>query len=289
MLAAWLTDGLNHGKKANEKTNPTATPNPGSNPVRTSTGNTVLSVVRKSNAGPLIKRGIVHSMIARDSSLVSRLFHEPSAAAGSYIEYDLPVESTGDFELEIDVSTIVDNAVKGIVGLATANIPEHLMLCINSGQPKLYSDGQTPGQGTTNVADGKLWRLGLQRSGNNFIIKVNGSTEYTVAYADPSRLGKTYTIRVYGGQRNTSEANYYSWDGRAANFKYWNNGDKNTGQLIIDSPLDDDLNVGSAIANLANPSNPGTAYNLTSNDQAQWTKQGSTWVNGEDTMEIAYA
>jgi len=112
----------------------------------------------------------------------------------------------GDYEFKVYIATANTSKDITILSLFTENDTELLNLLVNftagSGTLKLVSAGVTPGNGTISIIDNKIHEIKLVKSGNDFSIFVDGTLDYTVTHADPSRLRDTYSAVIGARKMN---------------------------------------------------------------------------------------
>lgn len=202
---------------------------------------------------------------------ITRSFTSLNSAAGQYYEFATPVVLTGDFEIEMDFM-YDDTILAGQRLLKSLN--EDFVLYVNSSanertlvfksrnlSTSAYAfstyTGQVPSPDT-------LHNLTFKRSGNDYIMTLDGIS-----------ATKTLATEFFPLAIAHLSASATAFDGVIANFKVWTEGDRNTGTLVVDMPLDENWSTSKIARNKAIP--------LGSNNWGNSANQVTGgWVNNFD-------
>ncbi|HBS41173.1 MAG TPA: hypothetical protein DEA26_00730 [Oceanospirillales bacterium] len=114
------------------------------------------------------------------------------------------LELLGDFKLRIKF--LINGNTQSLITFCTDNTAEYFRISStdDAGKTviKLETPGKTPGNGTTEIADGLIHDIQLIKSGADFLIYIDGNYEYSTTHSSPELLGRTYT--AYIGMRTNS-------------------------------------------------------------------------------------
>lgn len=214
------------------------------------------------------------------SSPVHRYFTDLVAAGGMYYQFSSPITLSGDFEIELRFAT-TGLSVQIILGDShiTAyyfNISATLNVWVAGTERKFNF--------ITDPRDGKLHNLIYKLTGNSLQVFIDGVS-----------LGSKTIVPYLGANRfrlGNSNSATAPFNGVLSDLKIWTNGDRNTGTLVVDCPVDEAAGV-NTIANLANPANPLTRVNQPLSATELYTLNTATtpyqWENADKTKIIPIA
>lgn len=231
-----------------------------------------------------IVRAITQSITGAPSA-IQRYFWDFTAAASQYGDFSSDIVLSGDFEIEWTDALDDDASTYTVYGeSAGGQSVQHRF----GGLIRLRLPVNTvtfPGYAA--VKDGKLHVRSVRRVGNDFIYREDGVDRQTIN--NPTAAAETLTLNTLA-QNNS--ANYL--DSAASDLFIWKDGDRTTGTLIADFPLDTDLS-NPVIANRAAgaPGAPATLtmQNMTTADAEPLRRLDTSfspnrWVNVNDPNDF---
>ena len=177
-----------------------------------------------------------------------RNFMRFDATAKTAINYPMPFSIDGGFEIEFYYYFTQASINMGFFALYTDIDTEYLYGKYNKvGNMKLQSDGATPSEGATNYDDGKPHKVVFKFDAQgNYQVFVDDFLEYEDFHRkmETHVNGKMYklivgAVKAWEGASVFGYAEGYIWD-----FKLWTGGDRETGTLLIDAPLDNSAILG---------------------------------------------
>lgn len=190
-----------------------------------------------------------------------------------YILLSNPIDLDQDFEIEYKVLSSAGLGNSLVVHFGnSANTSGYIGEIKNNtfrARPSLNSIGLPPSQSD---------RLGLntvtyKRTGNTFDLYINSELITSVDYTGASSYD---AIGIY----NLPSTLNYPHDGILADFKVWAGGDRDSGSLVLDMPIDEgDLSGGATVNDKSASGNNGVAYNFVSGDTDVYTQSGLTWTS----------
>ncbi|APC46546.1 hypothetical protein [Alteromonas phage PB15] len=211
------------------------------------------------------------------SGAVSRYFTTFDAVAQSYIllSSDVGIPSSTDYEIEFDV--IPDGTTQVVIGKKEGVNPRVRILSNGDIQWEANNSGGTIVRTPSNLEVGKLNRVRLVKSGLSTSIIVNGvqaGTQETVGIdaANFNQLGRAFNFPPSGG--------------RVSDLKAWSGGDRDTGSLIFDMPINQNYTpTNNTVIDLSGNGNNGTFVNVADGDSTLYTQNSDgDWV-GENLVE----
>ncbi|CAA0365722.1 hypothetical protein ALT721_800059 [Alteromonas alvinellae] len=226
-------------------------------------------------------RSIVYPVTGLVGSVRGRFFTNFDAVAQSHILFD-PIDLLDD-DITVEVSFSTAGPLSGgtIACFYTADFTDIFGLSLDSGAfPKLFTNGNTPNKGTSQLNDGALhsMRLNLNRVTGRFSVYVDGLFEYSGVHADVASIATNYNICVgarYGYTGDGVTDQFFS--GNISNVKVYSGND-----LVFDAPIDGKY-LGSINDVLESVSDTyGTFYNVSSSSSSYFNLRDSTFTGAEE-------
>jgi hypothetical protein len=202
--------------------------------------------------------------------VVQRYFTEISAAGGQYYQLDTPLDGSGDFELEIIFSRSIATGgafilynydeLLGSYGISLYSTGDY---GIGAGTLSLFGTGVAAIGG---LQIDLMYTVTFKVSGGIVTSYLNKVQKATAPFSRPAGYAASTIGRI--GRNNGSG---FKFTGVVGGIKFWSGGDRSTGALVLDAPLDGNGVAGSVGA---------TAYNITQDDSELFSMNSSgNWVN----------
>lgn len=197
---------------------------------------------------------------------------------GHYVMQN-PIIETGDLSYKVDFLTS-SGAAQKILQLYTDTPAQKMALQLEPGGfVKFSTDGNTPGQGAVNRADGVLHelRLDVNVTTGAFTVFVDGNVEYTGTHDSPALLSQSFDLDIGRRRDNTAAPSSEYFDGIIADVDL---GNGNTWKLSKDGATTTEQSSGGA--------NILTRVNVAAVDVELFTLNTSTtpdqWENPDKTV-----
>jgi len=148
----------------------------------------------------LVKSGLVRAGLVRAIRVAGERFFRRNEGTTDYATAP-DVTLNDDRTFKFVISTTEGSGDRTILSLFTDTIGEFFQIGIRSGNLKVFTDGDTTGQGSINLADGKLHRVVLNVGINGSITStIDGISDYSVTHTTPSKLLGTFHMVIYAKQ-----------------------------------------------------------------------------------------
>jgi len=188
---------------------------------------------------------------------IKRYITSLNAAGGMYYELSESRTLVGDFEFAFEFATSMSSKAV-LLSTFTDDPSEYLNISINffgsSGLLKIASLGQTPDEGSIVVNDGVMHECSLVFDSSTSLLSlyIDGSLDYSTTHANPSKLLGMFRHFIIGASKlSTGDGTGNLCTGDIMNFRLWVGGDRNTGTLVGDYPIDEDWTHGNVVRNRA--------------------------------------
>lgn len=216
------------------------------------------------------------------NALIQRYITSLSAAADMHYPLSEPVVigAGEDFEIEIPIAGISD----GYEGLVSSNDGLSFIRFLDMSQPK-----QIQVRIGSNYATAVDYTDALIRNGSEIslrFVRTNGDLFFAqgsdALVLIRSAMTGDFTIDAFG-KYTTS---YFT--GEIYDVKIWTGGDRNTGTLVLDMPIDEDWKTSTDLHD-AQGNVIGSAINVTENEADLYTliNDGTAWQSDTRTIQIA--
>lgn len=216
--------------------------------------------------------------------VVKRYFTDLTPAGGQYYDLGDGFALSGDFEIEGKFST--KNNTEQWIYSSWEDLTDNRSVAIRLKQGALQtyisSDGVDTIAGPVgqNIPLNTLIKFALKfETTGDLTLFVNDQVAGVVNTGIPS-INSSYSAVKVG--RKTTGFSYF--DGIISDLKIWTGGDRNTGTLIADYPLDEDWVSDNIAHNKADPLNNATAINITSTDSTSYDYVPQRDWLGEDFL-----
>lgn len=170
------------------------------------------------------------------------------STAQTAISYPMPFSIDGGFEIEFYYYLTSALGSTTFFSLYTGNSDEYLLGKYNGvGIIKLQSQGVTPGQSYNNYDDDRPHKVVYKLSGTGAIkVYIDDFLEYESQHSDMAGrvTGRLFSLLIGGKKEHSDESANSHIDGYLWDFKMWTGGDRETGTLLIDAPLDSTALIG---------------------------------------------
>lgn len=162
------------------------------------------------------------------TSALTRYFTEFTSALSQYGVFTSDVVLTGDFEIELDYYGGPSN---GITNPLVDGDGSDLLIYVRNGHAYIQIPSASGVKYLSSaIEEYKLNTIRVAREGSVYSVTVNNNAPVTLDVPDFTDEGINEICRY--------NSNYL--DGIPANLKIWNDGDRDTGTLVIDCPMADD-------------------------------------------------
>lgn len=218
------------------------------------------------------------------NQVTQRYFTDYSASLNSYDEFSTPITLSGDFDIEFKATLpdTVDNkylgpntdeAGKG--GLFGVDADGSVIIRFNN---TWYSLGTVP-------IDNQIHLLRLVRSGSDISASIDGTLIGTQSFITGDWVVNTIA-------RSAGSSGFGYADTAPADLKIWDDGDRDTGTLVVDMPLDEPPEAPERI-NRADPLNNATRFNQPASQTEIYTLftnvSPNEWRNADNTKILLVA
>tara|TARA_E500000318_G_C3569778_1_gene217350 strand:+ start:20502 stop:21203 length:702 start_codon:yes stop_codon:yes gene_type:complete len=233
---------------------------------------------------------VLNPILSSATGAITRYFTEFDNVAQSYVDVGTQVDvSESVISLYADFAiNSVDN-LNNILGLYTSDASEAIGVRIEEfGVLKFYSEGFTPGMGSTVVTDGKLHNLHatLNKATGDIEVWLDGNLEYTSSHSDLSKLKGAYKVSIGVRIKSVGGVTDSHYSGVISNSKI-----DNSGSTVLDIPINQNYtSTNNTVIDLSGNGNNGTFVNVADGDSTLYTQNSDgDWVDGSgNVLEVAY-
>jgi len=198
----------------------------------------------------------------------ARFFTPFIASSDSHIVLSDPIVFTGDFTIKLKVLfNSIANTMIFSGGTSTAGF--ELFLSGSQNNLSYRVNGLDPGGSTDGsyITVGELREITIERVGTTVTLSSIGKTDYVVTISGNLRINELARRLGVGG---------FSLDGILADVFM-----RNAGANVVNMRIDEDLGSTTVVKNTADPTNNGTAVNITSSDFYTFDDTLNGWLGAE--------
>lgn len=218
--------------------------------------------------------------VSYPAPLAERYFTTFDVTAQSHMLLSNAVTLSGDYEIEYWVSNPA--------GLFTGN---HCHLGLSTGTACYFGElngsiRARPGIHGVDapvelIGSTKMHRFNVTRVGTDLVVKIDGVTVAAEIVAVQETV--IDAVGMYNDLMNAG----YTANGVVSDIKIWDGGNRDTGTLVLDMPIDEsDLSGSTTVADQSSQSNHGMAYNFVPADTEHFTEDETFGWVGDDLLDF---